>query len=76
MRNKVARECMLFIYLHVNLLCPPYLCSMCAWMIDSYGNKEQREKFCPDLCSMEKFASYCLTEPGESACKKTAEFFV
>uniref|UniRef100_A0A3Q4I2E4 short-chain 2-methylacyl-CoA dehydrogenase n=1 Tax=Neolamprologus brichardi TaxID=32507 RepID=A0A3Q4I2E4_NEOBR len=50
--------------------------NMCAWMIDSYGNKEQREKFCPDLCSMEKFASYCLTEPGESACEKTAEFFV
>ncbi|XP_035768288.1 isobutyryl-CoA dehydrogenase, mitochondrial [Neolamprologus brichardi] len=38
--------------------------NMCAWMIDSYGNKEQREKFCPDLCSMEKFASYCLTEPA------------
>ena len=33
-------------------------------MIDTFGNTEQREKFCPDLCSMEKFASYCLTEPG------------
>lgn len=41
------------------------LCSMCAWMIDTFGNNEQREKFCPDLCSMEKFASYCLTEPGQ-----------
>uniref|UniRef100_A0A669D4U0 short-chain 2-methylacyl-CoA dehydrogenase n=1 Tax=Oreochromis niloticus TaxID=8128 RepID=A0A669D4U0_ORENI len=41
--------------------------NMCAWMIDSYGNKEQREKFCPDLCSMEKFASYCLTEPGSGS---------
>lgn len=39
---------------------------MCAWMIDTFGNTEQREKFCPDLCSMEKFASYCLTEPGQS----------
>lgn len=29
-----------------------------------FGNDEQREKYCPDLCSMEKFASYCLTEPG------------
>jgi len=38
---------------------------MCAWMIDTFGNKEQREKYCPDLCSMEKFASYCLTEPGK-----------
>ncbi|XP_031615808.1 isobutyryl-CoA dehydrogenase, mitochondrial [Oreochromis aureus] len=41
--------------------------NMCAWMIDSYGNKEQREKFCPDLCSMERFASYCLTEPGSGS---------
>lgn len=39
---------------------------MCAWMIDTFGNDEQRERFCPDLCSMEKFASYCLTEPGQS----------
>ncbi|XP_060902704.1 isobutyryl-CoA dehydrogenase, mitochondrial [Labrus bergylta] len=38
--------------------------NMCAWMIDTFGNTEQREKFCPDLCSMDKFASYCLTEPG------------
>ena len=39
---------------------------MCVWMIDTFGSTEQREKFCPDLCLMEKFASYCLTEPGES----------
>lgn len=43
---------------------------MCAWMIDTFGNNEQREKFCPDLCSMEKFASYCLTEPGRSTKNK------
>uniref|UniRef100_A0A665TWF9 short-chain 2-methylacyl-CoA dehydrogenase n=1 Tax=Echeneis naucrates TaxID=173247 RepID=A0A665TWF9_ECHNA len=41
--------------------------NMCAWMIDTFGNKEQREKFCPDLCSMAKFASYCLTEPGSGS---------
>uniref|UniRef100_A0A4W6FP48 Isobutyryl-CoA dehydrogenase, mitochondrial n=1 Tax=Lates calcarifer TaxID=8187 RepID=A0A4W6FP48_LATCA len=41
--------------------------NMCAWMIDTFGNNEQREKFCPDLCSMEKFASYCLTEPGSGS---------
>lgn len=35
-------------------------------MVDTFGNAEQRERFCPDLCSMEKFASYCLTEPGRS----------
>lgn len=41
--------------------------NMCAWMIDTFGNNEQRENFCPDLCSMEKFASYCLTEPGSGS---------
>ncbi|XP_056905343.1 isobutyryl-CoA dehydrogenase, mitochondrial [Takifugu flavidus] len=41
--------------------------NMCAWMIDTFGNAEQRERFCPDLCSMEKFASYCLTEPGSGS---------
>ncbi|KAM4743069.1 isobutyryl-CoA dehydrogenase, mitochondrial isoform 2-T2 [Anableps anableps] len=41
--------------------------NMCAWMIDTFGNDEQRERFCPDLCSMEKFASYCLTEPGSGS---------
>eukprot|EP00073_Rattus_norvegicus_P055953 XP_346004.4 PREDICTED: isobutyryl-CoA dehydrogenase, mitochondrial isoform X1 [Rattus norvegicus] len=41
--------------------------NMCAWMIDSFGNEEQRHKFCPPLCTMEKFASYCLTEPGSGS---------
>ena len=43
------------------------LYSMCAWMIDTFGNTEQREKYCPDLCTMDKLASYCLTEPGETS---------
>jgi len=38
--------------------------NMAAWMIDAFGNTEQRAKFLPKLCSMEHFASYCLTEPG------------
>ena len=38
--------------------------NMCAWMIDAYGSDEQRHKWLPALCSMEKLASYCLTEPG------------
>ncbi|XP_058049982.1 isobutyryl-CoA dehydrogenase, mitochondrial [Ahaetulla prasina] len=41
--------------------------NMCAWMIDTFGNEEQRLKFCPSLCSMEKLASYCLTEPGSGS---------
>lgn len=38
--------------------------NMCAWMIDSFGSDEQRQRWVPELCSMEKFASYCLTEPS------------
>jgi hypothetical protein len=37
--------------------------NMAAWMIDAFGGPVQREKFLPRLCSMEHFASYCLTEP-------------
>ncbi len=38
--------------------------NMCAWMIDQYGTQSQRERFLPRLISMERLASYCLTEPG------------
>src|SRR5258708_25795559 len=38
--------------------------NMSAWMIDGFGDDEQRRRFLPKLCSMEHFASYCLTEPG------------
>ena len=38
--------------------------NMCAWMIDSWGTQEQRERFLPKLLNMEHIASYCLTEPG------------
>lgn len=38
--------------------------NMCAWMIDRYGSDEQRQRFLPQLCTMEHLASYCLTEPG------------
>jgi alkylation response protein AidB-like acyl-CoA dehydrogenase len=37
--------------------------NMSAWMIDAFGNDQQRRRFLPDLCSMQRFASYCLTEP-------------
>lgn len=37
---------------------------MCAWMIDTFGNEDQKKTWIPQLASMEKFASYCLTEPG------------
>ncbi len=38
--------------------------NMAAWMIDAYGDDAQRRRFLPKLCTMEHFASYCLTEPG------------
>lgn len=33
-------------------------------MIDTYGNDELKKKYIGDLCSFNKLASYCLTEPG------------
>lgn len=41
--------------------------NMCAGMIDRYGTDEQRHRFIPDLATMDKFASYCLTEPGSGS---------
>ena len=37
---------------------------MCTWMIDEFGTAAQRQKYVPNLCSMEWLSSYCLTEPG------------
>jgi alkylation response protein AidB-like acyl-CoA dehydrogenase len=37
--------------------------NMVAWMIDSYGDDEQRSRWLPGLSSMELLASYALTEP-------------
>jgi len=38
--------------------------NMVAWMIDRFGNDAQRTEWLPKLVTMEKIASYCLTEPG------------
>jgi len=38
--------------------------NMANWMIDSFASSELKERFVPDLCSMNKIASYCLTEAG------------
>lgn len=38
--------------------------NMSSWMIDRFGNDEQRARMLPKLMTMEHFASYCLTEPG------------
>jgi len=41
--------------------------NMAAWMIDRYGSEAQRRRFLPKLCTMEHFASYCLTEPDSGS---------
>ena len=41
--------------------------NMAAWMIDAFGGSAQRKKFLPKLCTMEHFASYCLTEPDSGS---------
>jgi alkylation response protein AidB-like acyl-CoA dehydrogenase len=41
--------------------------NMAAWMIDTYGSEEVRARFLPKLCTMEHFASYCLTEPNSGS---------
>src|SRR5690606_2109940 len=38
--------------------------NMAAWMIDTFGSEEQRQRFLPKMTSFEWMASYCLTEPG------------
>jgi alkylation response protein AidB-like acyl-CoA dehydrogenase len=41
--------------------------NMAAWMIDAFGSAEARKKFLPKLCTMQHFASYCLTEPNSGS---------
>jgi hypothetical protein len=41
--------------------------NMCAWMIDSFADDEQRKRVLPKLATMETIASYCLTEPGSGS---------
>ena len=38
--------------------------NMVAWMIDTYGDEGQRERWIPALAAMTDLGSYCLTEPG------------
>ncbi len=38
--------------------------NMVSWMIDRFGSDDQRAAYLPGLATMDKIASYCLTEPG------------
>ena len=41
--------------------------NMVAWMIDTFGDQQLKDRYLPDLCTMEKIGSYCLTEPGSGS---------
>ena len=41
--------------------------NMVSWMIDSWGDAAQRQRFLPRLTRMDMIASYCLTEPGSGS---------
>jgi alkylation response protein AidB-like acyl-CoA dehydrogenase len=41
--------------------------NMASWMIDRFGGDAQRRQFLPKLVTMEKIASYCLTEPSSGS---------
>lgn len=38
--------------------------NMVAWMIDTYGDAAQRERWLPSMTTMADLGAYCLTEPG------------
>ncbi|WP_449373558.1 acyl-CoA dehydrogenase family protein [Arthrobacter psychrolactophilus] len=38
--------------------------NMVAWMIDAFGNEEQRSAWLPGITAMTELTSYCLSEPG------------
>lgn len=50
---------------------------MCAYMIDKFGNDEQKKKWLPGMSKLDIFSSYCLTEPDSgsdaAALKTTAK---
>lgn len=41
--------------------------NMCAWMIDTYGNEEQKAQWLPRMSTFDLFSSYCLTEPNSGS---------
>ena len=41
--------------------------NMASWMIDSFGGSAVKAKYLPYLVTMDRMASYCLTEPGSGS---------
>jgi len=41
--------------------------NMASWMIDRFGSQAVKDKYLPSLITMERIASYCLTEAGSGS---------
>jgi alkylation response protein AidB-like acyl-CoA dehydrogenase len=41
--------------------------NMASWMIDRFGSAPVKEKYLPSMVTMDRIASYCLTEPGSGS---------
>jgi alkylation response protein AidB-like acyl-CoA dehydrogenase len=41
--------------------------NMATWMVDRFGSDDLRGRYVPSLVTMDKIASYCLTEPGSGS---------
>jgi alkylation response protein AidB-like acyl-CoA dehydrogenase len=41
--------------------------NMASWMIDRFGSPTVKDKYLPSLVTMDRLASYCLTEPGSGS---------
>jgi alkylation response protein AidB-like acyl-CoA dehydrogenase len=41
--------------------------NMASWMIDCFGDDGVKSKYLPSLVTMDRIASYCLTEPGSGS---------
>ncbi|MGP7794714.1 acyl-CoA dehydrogenase family protein [Sphingomonas sp. CLY1604] len=41
--------------------------NMASWMIDRFGSQGVKDTYLPSLVTMDRLASYCLTEPGSGS---------
>ncbi|HWU93224.1 MAG TPA: acyl-CoA dehydrogenase family protein, partial [Sphingomicrobium sp.] len=41
--------------------------NMASWMIDRFGSQAVKDKYLPSLGTMDRMASYCLTEPSSGS---------
>ena len=41
--------------------------NLASWMIDRFGSQAVKDKYLPSLVTMDRLASYCLTEPGSGS---------